>query len=200
MKAWLTRRKLKSLAKKITQMERNRQNNPVSDILNKKEILMLYEMAKLYDKYQFHKKFPHAKEYALGCYKVAAALNDREAQYIAGERLMEEGKFWDNLKNTFYASKTHARYAEETYKEAFVYLDAAETAGHPLAKRLKGLAYINGWGVEKNNDHGFSLVVESIDQENAWDRATKIFEAIGLNRPEFFSSIMSIRQSKGAKY
>lgn len=184
------------MIKKATAMHRNRQSNAVSDISIKKELVLLYEIAKLYDKYQFHKKFPHAREYALEAYRAAAALNDSNGQYVVGQRLLEEGKFWDSVQQTLYACNAHKKYATDAYTEAFVYLNSAEAAGHPLAKRLKGLAYVNGWGVEKDSNKGFALVVDSIDLENSWDRATKIFEEIGLNKPEFFSSIMSIRQAK----
>jgi TPR repeat protein len=196
MFGWFARLKLKSLLKRATAMHNYRQNNAVSDTVTKKELALLDEIAKLYEKYQFHKKFPHAREYALEANRAAASLNDIFGQYTVGKKLLEEGKFWDSLQTTMFACNAHKKYATAAYEEAFVYLNAAETAGHPLAKRLKGLAYVNGWGVEKDNDKGFSLVVDSIDQENAWDRATKIFEETGLNKPEFFSSIMSIRQAK----
>ena len=198
MIGWFIRLQIKSMTKKASAMHHNRQDNAVSDIAISKELGLLYEIAKIYDRYQFSKKLPHARELALEAYRAAAALNDSNAQYIVGQRLLEQGKFWDSLKSSLYACNAHLKYATDTYTEAFAYLDAAEAAGHPLAKRLKGLAYINGWGLEKNSDKGFALVVDSIGQENAWARATKIFEEIGLNKPEFFSSIMSIRQSKGA--
>lgn len=196
MFGWYIRLKLKSMTKKATAMHNYRQNNSVSDIVIKKELVLLYEIAKLWDKHQFKKKFLHAREYALEAYRAAAGLNDPNAQYIVGQRLLEQGKFWDSVQNSLYGCAAHKRYAKEAYTEAFVYLDAAEAAKHPLSKRLKGLAFINGWGVEKDSDKGFALVVDSIDLENAWARATKIFEETGLNKPEFFSSIMSIRQAK----
>ncbi len=193
---FFVRWKLKSLTKKVTAMASFRQHNPVSDSVIAHEIALLYSIAKIYDKYSFHKKLPHAREYALETYRAIAALKDVNAQYIVGMRLLENGKFWDSLQITIYACKAHKKYAADAYAEAFVYLDAAESAGSPLAKRLKGLALINGWGVEKNNDAGFALVVDSIEQEGAWDRTTKILEETGLNKPEFFSSVMSIRQTK----
>ncbi len=184
------------MTKKATAMHHHRENNAVSDIAIKKEIVLLYEIAKVYEKHQFHKKFPRAREYALEAYRAAASLNDSNAKYLVGKQLLEDGKFWDSLQNTLFMCNAHQKYAAAAYEEAFAYLEAAEASGHPLAKRLKGLAFVNGWGVIKDNDKGFALIVDSIDQENAWDRATKIFEEIGLNKPEFFSSIMSIRQAK----
>lgn len=196
MFSWFTHLKLASMTKKATAMHANRQHNPVSDAITKKEQQLLYEIAALYDKHQFDKKFPHAREYALEAYRSAAALNDANAQYLVGQRLLEQGKFWDLIKTTCYACQVHDRYAKEAYDEAFAYLNAAEAAKHALAKRLKGMAMINGWGIEKNSDQGFSLVVDSIDLENSWARATKIFQDLGLNKPEFFASIMSARQAK----
>lgn len=196
MKGWYIRLKLKSMAKKAMVMNKNRLHSPVSDEIMKKEIELLYAIAKLYDKYRFHKKFPFGAQSAIEAYRVAASLNDPNAQYIVGQRLLEQGKYWDSFKGTPFESAVHQRYASDVYREAFAYLDSAEATGHALAKRLKGLAFINAWGVEKNSDKGFALVVDSIDLEKSWDRATKIFEEIGLNKPEFFSSIMSIRQKK----
>ena len=55
---------------------------------------------------------------------------------------------------------------------------------------------INGWGLDKNENEGFQLVVNSIDQEKSWDNATKILEEAGLNKPEFFNSIMSAKAKR----
>jgi hypothetical protein len=87
-------------------------------------------------------------------------------------------------------------YAGGSFREALGFVIAAQNHGHILAKRLHGLAYINGWGLEVDRDKGFQFVVDSIEDENAWDRATKIFEEIGLNRPEFFSTMMQMRKGK----
>ncbi len=43
---------------------------------------------------------------------------------------------------------------------------------------------------------GFDLIVDSIDQENSWDKVPQIFAALGLNKPEFFSQLTQRRQQK----
>lgn len=73
---------------------------------------------------------------------------------------------------------------------------AAEQLKHVEAKRLHGLCYINGWGVEVDKKRGFELIVESIEQENSWDKVPQIFAAMGLNKPEFFSALTQHRNSK----
>lgn len=199
MIGWYIRLRLKSFNKKAAAMMRHRQSNAVSDVVLQKEVALYYKIARIYDKYKRHKKFPYGRECALEAYRAAAGLNDVNAQYTVGQRLLENGKFWDTFHNTAYECNAHKKYATDAYTEAFVYLDAAEASGHALAKRLKGLAYINGWGKPKDSEHGYSLVVDSIDLENSWGRATKIFEELHLNKSDFFSSIMSIRQSRTAQ-
>lgn len=193
---FFTRMKIRSLSKKAMALFKNRQNNAVSEADEKREIAIYLELAKLYDQSIYNKKIHNAKEYALECYRAAGSLNDINSQYIVAERLMENGKFWSKMKNSLFACSAHSNYAENAFKESFVYLQSAEEKGHPLAKRLHGLAYIHGWGVDIDEDKGFKLVVDSIEQENAWDRATEIFKELGLNKPEFFSSIMSMRKSQ----
>ena len=153
-------------------------------------------MAKIYDRHRFDKKIPQAQWWALENYRAAAALEDRQAQYTVGERLMEIGKFWDGLRETIYACQAHEKYAKTAYDEAFVYLQAAEQQQYPLAKRLQGLAWINGWGVEQDFDRGVALVVDSIEMEGQWDKLTDILTEIKLNTPEFFASIRKAREAR----
>ncbi len=188
--------KLKKLKKKAAVLAKNRQAEVNSDADLKKEIALHFAIAEMYDKYRYDEQLPNAELLAIESYRVAAALEDAQARYIIGQRLLERGKFWDKMKNSIYACNAHDKYAKDNYEEAFVYIKAAEQQGHARAKRLRGLAYVYGWGVKKDSDIGFKLVIASIDQENAWDKATKIFEETGLNKPEFFNSIMSLRASQ----
>lgn len=190
---FFSRMKINSLKKKIKALVNNRENNPVSDDDLKKEINLYYDLAKLYEKVQCKKGFEHADKLALECYRAAASLEDIEATYILSERFMELGKFWDQVIEDVFDSKMHQQYADKTYEEAFAYLKLAEEKGSFKAKRLHGLAYINGWGVESNLEHGFKLITASIEQEGAWDRATEILKELDLNKPEFMSYIMSNR-------
>lgn len=188
---FLKRMKINSLKKKIKALVTNRENNPVSDSDLKKEIDLYYELAKLYEKLQYKKGFENSDKLAIECYRSAAVLEDVEATYILSDRLMELGKFWDSVTADIFESKVHEKYIRDTYEEAFAYLKSAEEKGSYKAKRLHGLAYINGWGVDTNLEHGFKLVTASIEQEGAWDRATEILKELGLNKPEFMSYIMS---------
>ncbi|MBS0359714.1 MAG: hypothetical protein JSS53_10625, partial [Proteobacteria bacterium] len=112
------------------------------------------------------------------------------------KRLLEKAKFWDGFKKSLFKTPIQEKYAKDFYQEAHSYLKQAEEHGYPLAIRLVGLSYINGWGFAVDQDKGFQLVVDSIEREGSWDRATQIFTELGLNKSEFFSSIMSMRKAK----
>lgn len=190
---FLQRFKLRSLKKKAEVLFKKRDSG-AGDV--KQEIKIHKDLAEFYDKHQFDKKLPYAPQSALEHYRIAAILGSSEAQYIFAKRKLEEGKYWDEWIEGIYGRTIHKTYAKACYEEAFNYLSEAEKNSYPLAKRLHGLAYIHGWGIEKNKDEGFKLIVASIEEENAWDKATQIFEELGLNTPEFFSSIMALKQKK----
>jgi len=191
---FLSKIKLKSLRKKVNNLHNKRERGENIDV--KYEIKAQKELGKFYDKHRFDKKLPNAEILANECYRAAALLGDSVAQYIFAERQLQKGKFWDEFAQGIYGRDIHKTYATNAYEEGFNYLKEADASGSPLAKRLHGLAYINGWGVEVDQDKGFKLVVDSIEEENAWDRATQIFEESGLNKPEFFSAIMTLKQKR----
>jgi len=187
--------KLKSLQKKARQLQQKLDQDQATDIDTKKLIMIHHQLVKFYQKRRFNKKYPNAAIYIQESYRVAANLNDVNAQYELGKIFLEQGKFWDAIElEVIYHANVHVNYAKTCYHEAFAFLDIAKAQGHIQSKRLYGQALINGWGCEKNQDQGFQLIVESIEQANAWEKATKIFEQLGLNRPEFFSSIMDVRK------
>jgi hypothetical protein len=196
MRKWWRRLRLKSLEKKAAGLFRQRQHNPASDANIAREINLYLTMAEIYDRHRFDKKVPQAQWRALENYRAAASMEDPQAQYTVGERLMEIGKFWDGMRETIYACQTHEKYAKIAYDEAFVYLQAAARQQYPLAKRLQGLAWINGWGVERDFDKGVALVVDSIEMEGKWDKLTDILTEIKLNTPEFFASIRKVREAR----
>lgn len=187
------RLQLKLLRRKAEQMFTTRQSNAVSDMDLHKEITIYYKIADIYDKLRFNKNFPYASQQALEAYRMAAGLNDINAQFIVGKRLLEQGQFWQDIKKTIFACKAHDKYMQSTYDEAFVYLESAMAKGHMASKRLLGFAYIRGLGVAQDREKGLRMIVESIEQENAWDNAEKIVVSLGLNKAEFFSSITSLR-------
>jgi len=189
--------KMKSLRKKVQRThELREQRNKNEDV--QAEIKAQTALAEFYDKHRFDKKLPQAEIYALECYRVNAALGDARSQYICGQRLLEQGKFWDAwAHNPIYGASIHKRYAALFFEEAFSYLRTAEQQDYPLAKRLLGLAHIHGWGVAPNTDEGFKLVLDSIEMEKAWDRVTKILEELKLNSPAFFAALRSYQGRTG---
>lgn len=190
-----TRWKIKRITKKIKALQNNRVHNQPSDQQLKREISYYFELASLYKKLLRNKKFPYASIMLVECYKNAANLNDSSAHYTLGHLLMEEAKYRQkiHLEGVFDDVANQKKYAM-AFDEAHAHLLAAEKLEHIEAKRLRGLAIINGWGVVADKDAGFELVVESIEQEGSWDRVPQIFAAMGLNKPEFFAAIMQRRK------
>ena len=193
---FLKRWKIKRLIKKIKAMQANRVNNQPGDEVLKKEISYYFELAELYKKLIKKKKFPFARLMYMECYRTAATLDDAEANYRLGQMTLEEAKYRDNLeKEGIFKSEPNLKKCKQLYEEAHAYLLVAMNLGHIEAKRLRGLCFINGWGLDADKKTGFELIVASIEQEGAWDRVPQIFASMGLNKPEFFSAIMQHRKS-----
>lgn len=192
MKRW----KIRRIVKKIRAMQANRVNNQPGDEVLKKEISYYFELADLYKSLIGKKKFPFARLMQMECYRSAAALDDAEANYQLGRFLLDAAKFRDNLeKEGVFKSEANLKKCTQLYVEAHAYLLVAMTLGHIAAKRLRGLCFINGWGLEADKKAGFELIVASIEQEGSWDRVPQIFASMGLNKPEFFAEIMHHRKS-----
>jgi hypothetical protein len=191
-----TRWKIKRIVKKLKALQANRVNNQPSDEVLKKEIAYYFELAAIYKRIKCHKKFPFAQIMHDESLRAAADLEDAQANYQIGLSALEEAKFRDNLeKEAVFKSALNAKKSSQLYEEAHAYLSVAMGLGHVLAKRLKGLSYINGWGLDTDQKAGFELVMESIEQEGAWDRVPQIFASIGLNKPEFFAAIVQRKKS-----
>ena len=191
----LTKWKINRIVKKIKSMQSNRINNQPGDELLKREILNYFELATLYKKLKNNKKYPYAEVMIIECYRAAASLDDSAAHYQLGQTFLEEAKYRKNLQNEgIFSSDANLKRMQQLFEEALVHLLAAEKLGHIAAKRLRGLCFINGWGVVEDKNAGFELVVASIEQEGSWDRVPQIFAAIGLNKPEFFAAIMQRRK------
>ncbi|MFA5959142.1 MAG: hypothetical protein WC785_01325 [Tatlockia sp.] len=189
------RLKIKGLTKKLKSMHQHRTYNQPKDEVLAKEIGYYHELAAIYHSLVGNKSHPYAAVLEEACLREAASLEDTKAQYALGSKLLEEAKFREQMqKNALFASTSNAERVQLLYNDALAYLKAAEKLGHIQAKRLHGLCYINGWGVENDKDKGFELVCASIEQENSWDKVPEIFAAIGLNKPEFFSAIMQRRK------
>lgn len=185
---------LNRMIKKAKSLQQSRVHSQPSEDALKKEISIYYKLAETYYSKQGKKKWPFAREMALECYRAAAAIEDPEAQFILGKHILEEAKFRDGLQQDgVFASQSNERRMKLLFEEALAYLKAAENLGHIKAKRLHGLCYINGWGVEPDKKKGFDMVVESIDKENSWDKLPQIFAEMELNKPEFFSQLSQMR-------
>lgn len=183
------------MLKQLKSMQQLRLQNQASDEVLKKEIATYLKLASIYELLKGKKKHPFAREQALACYRAAAALDDAGAQFTLGQKLLDEGKLRDTLQQSeLFTSDSNAIFMKELYREAHAFLLAAEKQQHIKAKRIRGLCYINGWGVPVDKDMGFDLVVASIEQENSWDRVQKIFAELGINKSSFFSELFQHRK------
>lgn len=189
--------KINRLIKKLKSMQQSRIHNQPSEESLKKEIQGYYKLVSIYQPLIGKKKHPFAQQMILECYRAAANIDDTNSHFLLGKNLLDEAKFREDLqKNSVFASDSNLRQMTELYKEAHAYLLAAENLKHIAAKRLRGLCFINGWGVESDKKIGFELIVESIEQENSWDKVPQIFASMGLNKPEFFSELTQLRNNK----
>jgi TPR repeat protein len=185
--------KFKRLQKKLYKLHRLYEQE-VSDNKLKSLSLALYSMAEFYDKQRFDRDLPYAEFHALECYRVLSSFGDPKAQYLLGERLLNYGKFWEGLAcNPLYETNKPRAYAQSFFEESLVYLRAADEQDYPLARRLLGVIYIHGWGCTANIKKGYQLVLESIDLEQSWDKATKLFDSLNLNSPEFFAALRAYK-------
>lgn len=190
---FLQKRKLNSLRKRVQKLH-DLVTQQSSDANAKAAITAQYDLAKFYEQHSRDRGLQHADTYALECYRASASLGDIKAHYICGQRILEQAKFWDAWShNPIYGASIHQKYANAFYSEAFAYLEFADEHNFALAKRLLGMAYIHGWGTTMDLDKGYQLVLASIDLEQAWDRATKIFEELKLNSPQFFAKLRTYR-------
>ncbi|OGV46458.1 MAG: hypothetical protein A3F46_07725 [Legionellales bacterium RIFCSPHIGHO2_12_FULL_42_9] len=175
-------------------MQRSRLHNQPTDDALKKEREGYHLLAAMYVRLEGKKKFPFAYVAQLACFRASAMLDDAPAQYILGKKLLEEAKLRESWEAAgVFASQSNVRNMTQLYEEAHAFLMAAEALSHVEAKRLRGLCYINGWGVPEDKKKGFELIVASIQQENSWDRVPQIFASMGLNKPEFFSALTQMR-------
>jgi len=186
--------KIKRLIKKLSVMQKNRIHNQQTDEKLNKEKKIYHQLATIYSKLEGKKRFPFARESKLACYRAAGMIDDVGAQFTLGQECLNEAKYRQGLENGgVFASQNNVRTMNQLFEEAHAFLLSAEKLGHVVAKRTRGVCYINGWGVKEDKSFGFELVVASIQQENSWDKVPQIFASIGLNKPEFFSALTQAR-------
>jgi len=184
--------KLKGLQKKAQTFFDNRQASDVSEQEIAKEIAIHRQLAAYY---QSNSDESHAVWLCEASLRAAAQLGDDDSSYSLGKRLLDRGRYFLSLQHTFYANPIYDKYAHVLFEEGLAYLQIAEEHGHVYGKRLRGLAILQGWGVEKNETRGLELIVASIEQDNAWDHVGEILGELGLDKQKFFTAIMSLRQS-----
>lgn len=184
--------KLNGLKKKLQAFAQKRDEGAQFDA--NVEAKHFIQLAALYDKHQYDPETPQASLYALEAYRAAAILSDSHAQYIFGQRKIEEGKFWTDMAKSFYSCEAHKNYAKQSFAEGLQYLEQAKKNNHALAYRFHGMCYINGWGLDSDTNKGFDYIIKSIDLENAWDRATKILEELGLNSQGGLQALLARKQ------
>lgn len=194
---WIKRFKINRLQKKLKVMATSRLNHAATHDVVLKEIALYFELAKQYESLMRKKKHPFAHVQALACYRAAAGLDDTQAQFLVGQKCLDEAKVRQNLQDSeTLASEGNAEYLRLLYKDVHAFLLSAEKKQHINAKRIRGLCYINGWGVPVDKNTGFDLVVASIEQENSWNRVQKIFAELGINNSAFFSELFQHRSKK----
>lgn len=189
-------RKIKRLSKKIKAYKHGRRSEPAAKSTLQKEVNCYFSLAKIYKKLIGHKKYPFAALSLAECYRAAAGLENAEANYLLGKQLLDEALYRMGLQQAHVLdSNLNEKHAEQAFVEAHAYLKAADQLKHVQAKRLRGLCYINGWGVQTDKEGGFELVVQSIEMEGSWDKVPQIFASIGLNKPEFFQRLSNMNKS-----
>lgn len=189
--------RIKRSIRRLKSMQEDRLHQPPNQVKLKKEIAVYKKLARIYRGLIGRKKWPFAQLQAECCYRAAAGLNDADSLYIFGKKSLEEAIFRQKIQSDIiFESESNMRRIQELYTEAHQYLMAAVAQKPIQAKRLLGLSYINGWGVEIDKDKGFDLIVASIEEENSWPRVQKVFAEIGINQSEFFSELFQHRTQR----
>jgi len=187
--------KIKRLLKKIKALQHTRLHNPAKPEDIKSELGYYNELIVIYRSLIGHKKYPHALFSMLECLRQASQLEDAMSSYELGQYLLNEAIFRKRLQGEgIFASNSNEKRAIELFDEAHAYLSLAEKLSSVKAKRLRGLCYINGWGVDPDKGKGFELIVASINDENSWEKVPEIFKELGLNKPEFFQALNQHRR------
>ena len=191
--------RIKRAIKLLKSMQEDRLHQAPNPVRIQKEIAIYRKIAKIYARLVGHKKWPFAHIQAECCYRASAGLDDAESQYILGKKLLDEAIFREKLQSEMiFESLSNELRIKDLYKDAHGYLHSAVSDKPIQAKRLLGLCYINGWGVNADKDKGFDLIIASIEQENSWPRVQKVFAELGINQSEFFSELFQHRKNPGS--
>ena len=190
---WFLHWKEKRKHKRIYVCQHEREQGNVSSEAANAEIKLLMDLAEFYQKRSKSKWYPYAKEMIENVYRRAAALGSTDAQLWLGKTLLEQAKAYETWqKEKVLANSENEKRFQNLYFQTHAYLK--EASEHSIeALRVLGLCSIHGWGEPMDRKKGFSLITESINRENSWDKVTEIFAKIGLNKPEFLQELIKFR-------
>jgi len=191
---WVKKFKEKRLLKKTRSLLEQRKNHQLSAKQSQEELYLLNQLANLYGQLQkYHNDYPYALEMQVNTYRNIAELGDKNAYFYLAKELLRHAKAceqWQN--NEVLANRFNQAWVEQYYAQAHQFLQLA-SAENSDALRLLGLCYIHGWGFEIDRKKGFSLLIDSINRDNSWDKLPEIFAKLGLNKPEFLSELIKFR-------
>jgi TPR repeat protein len=186
LNTWLIRRYHRQL--KAIQSQRLLQPTTTQNI--KKEIVLLNKLVKCYQKLIGSAKHPYALLFKLESLRKAAELDDPRSAFLLAEYYLNEGCTRQSIEEAGeLGSSINIKKMKDSFEEAHAYLSKAVALNSIEAKRLRGLAYIRGFGVQADENQGFEWIIESINDEKAWDKVTDIFTKLELNTPEFFAKL-----------
>jgi hypothetical protein len=193
MFAWIKKWKERKMLKKLKSLAQVRMNNQVSQEQVNLEIKLLNQLGQFYLKNRKLKIYPYAHQMYENALRIAAQIGDDNAQLTLGKELLNQAKsrvVWQTEE--VLANKDNQTKIDDLFYQAHVFLQEASKKSVE-AQRMLGLCSIHGWGEPIDRKKGFSLIVESINREDSWDRLPEIFSKMGLNKPEFLKELIKFR-------
>ena len=190
---WFMHWQEKRLQKKILVLQHDRASNQVPQSAIDQEIRYLSLLANFYHKHLKSKHYPFALEMQENAYRNAGQLGDTKALLWLGNSLLNHARareIWQNDK--VLANQDNQIKCQDLFFQAHAFLQEAAKKSIE-AQRLLGLSHIHGWGVAIDRKKGFSLIVDSINREDSWDKLPEIFSKTGLNKPEFLKELIKFR-------
>jgi hypothetical protein len=193
MFSWIKKWKERKMLKKLKSLAQVRINNQVSQEQVNLEIKLLNQLGQFYLKNRKLKIYPYASQMFENALRIAAQIGDDNAQLTLGKELLNQAKsrvVWQTEE--VLANKDNQAKIDDLFFQAHVFLQEASKKSVE-AQRMLGLCSIHGWGEPIDRKKGFSLIVESINREDSWDRLPEIFSKMGLNKPEFLKELIKFR-------
>jgi hypothetical protein len=193
MFAWIKKWQERKRLKKLRSLAQTRLSNQVSQDQINLEIKLLHQLGQFYLKNRKSKVYPYARQMYENTLRIAAQIGDENAQLTLGKELLDQAKsrqIWQTEE--VLANKDNQAKIDDLFYQAHVFLQEASKKSVE-AQRMLGLCSIHGWGEPIDRKKGFSLIVESINREDSWDKLPEIFSKIGLNKPEFLKELIKFR-------